>query len=330
MTLLSVIVLVFSGCKGTVRIEGPKKGNELLTVDFQKGQTLRYKFVSSKNGELNWGSTEKDVKRGKNVVSEFSELLNIVVAYRPIEVNSYGTTTIQATIESVEAKRSGRDTPKLRDTKDAVETLAGKSFTFTVQPTGQIEDYSQMNALIKEAGKKAFRTKSKMGRVKEPDMVRDFVATQWFLWDSVSSIKEPLKGVGVGQSWNSQLSIPVPMVMKAARNVSYTLAKIEPTAKGRVAEITSSYSPAETAARKWPLPYEGRFQIADRFGLLRHFQVLNIRGSGKELFNIDKGRTERYTQNYKVEVSASFPLPLAGANPRITIEQKLSMRLLNK
>jgi hypothetical protein len=317
LTIFTAVFLIASaGCE--MRAKGKP-----ITVDFQQGQTLRYRFVSHKDIEVNWGPTKSGSKRGKNKVDKSSESMDMVVAYTPIEVNPYGLTTIKATCESVNVRRSGRK----GTSKDAVTALPGKSFTFTVEPTGKIEDYLQLEKLIKEIGKKAFRPKSKGRRVKEPDMIGDFTATQWFLWDSVSSIEKTTEGVRVGQSWKSQLSVPTPMITRKARDVTYTLDEIRQTEKGQLAVIRSSYSLAESVYRNWPLPYSGSFQMSGRFGFLRGYRFLDLQGQGEELFNIDAGRTEQYDQQYQVQLEASLPMGIS-TRPRITIKQNLTMKLL--
>ena len=241
------------------------------------------------------------------------------MAYTPIEINPYGLTTVKAVCESVKVARSkgpGRD---------AVETLAGRTFTLAVGPTGKIEDYSQLDELLKETGKKVFRANTD---IKEPDMIGDVVATQWFLWDAVSSVEKPSKGAASGQSWNSKLSVPTPMVMRKARDVTYRLDEIRPGEKGRLAVISSSYKIADSAPRDWPIPYSGTFQVAGAYGFYRNYKVLSLQGRGEELFNIDAGRTEQYKQQYQMQLSASMLLPLAGVNPKITIKQNLTMNLL--
>jgi hypothetical protein len=318
--LTTLFLGVLAGCKGTAE-EG-----ELLTVDFQENETLRYKFVSTRDIDVDWDPTGKASKSSKGKVDKFSESMDMVVAYTPIEVDPYGLTTIKATCESVKVKRSsptGRRVAK----EDAVESLAGKTFTLAVGPAGSIEDYSQLSELIREIGKKAFRADTGRGRVKEPDMIDDVIATQWFLWDSVSSVEKPAEGVSVGQSWKSKLSIPGPMVMRKAREVTYTLSEIRQSEKGRIAVIHSSYSPAESAPSSWPIPYSGRFRMSGIFGFLRGYKVLDLQGQGEELFNIDAGRIQQYNQQYQVELKASFPMAL-GVNPRITIKQNLTMQLL--
>ena len=325
----TAVLAVFAGCNGPAKNgEPPDKDRQLLTVDFQQGQPLRYKFVSSRDITLRWGRMEGGSRAGQETIDKFTESMEMVVSYLPIEVDPYGLTTIKATCESVKVKRTAPRSTRFE--KDAVESLRGKTFTFTVHPSGKIEDYSNLNDLIKQIGEKAFRTHSQMGRIKEPDMIADFVASQWFLWDSLSSIEKPTKGVAVGQSWNSQLSLPTPMVMREARDVAYTLQEIRPSQDGRLAVISSSYSHAKSVPSSWPVPYTGRFQVARTFGMLSRYQILQLQGTGEELFNIDLGRTERHNQRYEMKVAASLLFPLPGANPELTIDQRLTMQLLAK
>ena len=342
LTIITALLLgVLTGCNGAVgekelaivekeptieEKEPVVEEKKLLTVAFQKDRTLRYSFVSSRDIEVDWGQTKSVSKRGKDTVDKSSETMEIVVAYTPIEVDPCGLTTIEATCKSVKIRRSKRPGGQAAR-KDAVESLVGKSFTLTIIPAGKIEDYSQLYELIKEIGKKAFRPNLKRGRIKEPDMIGDFFASQWFLWDSISSIENPAEGVSIGQSSKSKLSVPTPMVMKEARDVTYTLDEIRQSEKGRLAVIRSSYSPAESAPRSWPMPYSGRFQMSGMFGFLRGYKVLRLEGQGEELFNIDAGRTEQYNQQYQMQIKASLPFTL-GANPLITIKQNLTMELL--
>lgn len=159
-------------------------------------------------------------------------------------------------------------------------------------------------------------------------MIGDFVASQWFLWDAIASIEEPSKGVVVGQSWTSKLSVPTPMVMRKARDVTYRLDEVRPSEKGRLAVISSSYQAADSAPNEWPIPYSGRFQVAGPFGFYGNYRVLDLQGEGEELFNIDAGRIEQSEQEYQLRLKASLMIPLAGVDPRITIDQKLTMTLL--
>ena len=300
------------------RLSSSKK--EILTLDFRAGQTLRYRFISSRNITVGWDAPQDAPNPGSRTEDKSSESLEMVVSYTPVEIDPYGLTTIKAACESAQVTRSRGPN------QDAAERFAGKTFTFSVGPTGKFADRSQLDVLIKEVGKKAFRENADQGRIKEPDMINDFVASQWFLWDAISTISEPSKGVAAGQSWSSKLSVPTPMVMRKARDVTYTLDAIRPSDKGRLAVISGSYRLSDSAPREWPIPYSGTFQVAGPFGFYRNYQVLDLQGKGQELFNIDAGRTEEYAQNYRMQMKASLLILLGGVHPTITIDQSMTMK----
>lgn len=336
MTIFTVLVLcILAGCDGTAekkepltgKIENLEKGKELLTVDFKKDQSLRYRFVSSRDIAVNWDPAKTKSKPGQNTVDKSSESLEMVVLYTPIDIDPYGLTTIKATCESVKATRS-KSTSRRTARSDAVEILPGKTFTLTVNPAGKVEDNSKLDELIKQLGQEAFRKNSRMGRVKEPDMIADFIATQWYLWDSVSSIQKPAEGISVGQSWSSKLSVPTPMVMRKARDVTYTFDEIRPSPKGRLAVIGGTYTISDSVPTDWPIPYTGSFQMSGTFGFFRGYEILGLNGKGQELFNLDAGRIEQYNQQYNMKLSAALPGPL-GPSPHITINQKITMQLIN-
>jgi hypothetical protein len=316
LTILTIALLsVLTGCEAG--------GRKLLTVDFQPGQTLRYRFVSSRDIEVDWELTQSGTKKAKNKVDKSHESLEMVVAYTPITETPLGLTAVKVDCEKVKVGRKQK-----KGGKDAVTNLVGKSFVITVSPTGKIEDYSQLDELIREIGKKAFRAGSKSGRIKDPDMISDFIATQWFLWDAVASIEKPLDGVSVGRSWKSKLSVPTPMISRLARDVTYTLEEVRQSEKGQLAVIKSSYSLSKSVPDDWPIPYTGSFQMSGTFGFLTRYKFLDLQGEGQELFNIDAGRTEQYNQQYQLNAQASVPFGL-GAHPAIRIKQNLTMQLLD-
>jgi hypothetical protein len=317
-----VLALLFAvvGCNGAA------DQRQLLSVDFQQNQTLRYKFTSSREIEVDWDPTKSAPKSAKAKVDKSTESVDMVVAYTPLEIDPFGLTIVEATCESIRVKRRAPKGPQASG-RDAVESLKGKTFTFTVDPTGKITDYSKLDELVRQIGEKPFRIDSRRGRIKEPDMIGDFIATQWFLWDSVSSIKKPASGVLVGETWQSKLSVPTPMVMRKARDVAYTLDEIRPGKKGRLAVIGSSYSMSDSVPSNWPIPYSGSFQMSGRFGFLKGYKVLDLQGQGRELFNIDAGRTEEYDQQYQMQLEASLPMGI-DVHPRLTVKQNLTMKIL--
>lgn len=297
----------------------------LLTVDFEPEQTLRYKFVSRRDIALDW---DPNAASSENRIQKQSERLEMVIAYTPLEVDPYGVSTVEGACESVQATRAGGPARRTGAT-DAVQNAKGKTFTLKVDSRGKIVDGAELEALIKDMGAKAFRADGSRGRVKEPDMIGDFIAGQWFLWDAVSRVPRPAEGVAVGRTWESQLLAPTPMVMRLARNVTYKLDEIRPTDTGQLAVITSSYTLAEAVPSTWPVPYAGRFQMSGTFGFLGAYKTRGLHGAGQELFDIDAGRIVRRSQKYRMEMRASLPPMGIRANPHITIDQTLTMELLS-
>jgi hypothetical protein len=320
---------IISGCTATQK-SALSSGRIRLVVNFQQGRTLRYRFVSSRDVKLDWGPARTG---GQNKIDELSESLELVVAYTPVEVDPYGLTTIRADCISAKVNRTGG---RRVSRGDAAQSFAGKSWTFTVGPTGKMEDRSELLDVIRQAGRQAFRADRSQGLIKEPDMLYDFIALQWFLWDSISSIPDPIRGVGTGDKWKSKLFVPAPMILFAARDVNYQLEEIRASTElaevrdpnDRIAVINSSYSLLYPSPSDWPVPYTEAFQMSGMFGFLRSYKVLDLQGEGQELFNIDAGRTEQCTQKYTMHIQASLPFGLGGVQPQITIDQTLKMELI--
>jgi hypothetical protein len=88
--------------------EPPVWEKKLLTVDFQKDKTLRYRFVSSRDITVDWEPAKSQSESDKSKVDKSSESMTMVVAYTPIETDPCGLTTIKATCESVNIRRSSR------------------------------------------------------------------------------------------------------------------------------------------------------------------------------------------------------------------------------
>jgi hypothetical protein len=329
VTAMAVLLflMLLAGCKvpgGELsNAPGVMNGRVFLTVDFEQGKTLRYKFVSERNIAIDW---DPGAASSGNRVQELTERLEMVTAYTPVEVDRYGPSTIRAVVESVKVTRSSGPGARAFG-PDAVESAQGRSFVLQVDPRGRLVDSSQLEALIKELGAKAFRTDQSRGRIKEPDMIGDFAAGQWFLWDAAVSVARPTEGVAPGQTWSSQLSVPTPMVMRKARAVQYRLEEIRSGDSGPVAIIKSTYALAASAPADWPVPYAGRFQMAGTFGFLGPYEVQGLEGSGEELFNVEAGRTEWQRQKYTLRIAAALPPMGIRANPHITINQVLTLEL---
>ena len=164
--------------------------------------------------------------------------------------------------------------------------------------------------------------------VKNPDMLYDFIALQWYLWDSSSTIKDPLKGVAKGTEWKAEQLIPMPILSPPTRETTYVLAEVTETEQGRKAIIKSTYALSDKELDDWPEPHSGKYQIKGVFGFLRGYKFLSIEGGGTQVFDLEKNMIEKDEQQYKLEISASFMLPLGDTPPMLTVDQKLSVELI--
>jgi hypothetical protein len=318
----SIIVFAFAGCRQS-------ETTELLAVDFNEGTVLRYKLVSARDVEVNLGSTGSSSKARKSKPQKMTEKLVLVIAYKPVAIDPYGLSTIEARCESAKVTRTAF--VRKDKARDAVESLTGQTFTFQISPTGRIEDYSELKELIQRLGDKAFASAGgRQGRIKNPDMISDFSALQWYLWDSIAGIEDAVGGVAIGQSWKTKQFVPLPLPLPAARDTTYTLTEVNQTDTGRKAIITSSYQLNNKRVKNWPRPYKGKFNMRGMFGFLRNFKFRSLEGSGKQIFNIDTGTLESEQQQYKIHIDAGFMMPLGDTVPTVTVDQKISIELLGQ
>ena len=96
-----------------------------------------------------------------------AEKLEMEIVYKPIEIDPYGYSTIEATCNSAKVTRTSASRRE-QNKSDAVEFLVGKSFTLKITPTGKIVDYTSLESLTKELGEKAFADFSKEAESKTP------------------------------------------------------------------------------------------------------------------------------------------------------------------
>ncbi len=321
------ICLIFSICGCSPSHKTASKSKKVfLTVDFEPNQVLKYKYISNRNMAVDWGpmrgQNPKDTK-----ISKSSESLEMIVAYTPLEVDPYGISTIKADCLSAKVRRNS-ESARQAIYQDAAETFAGKSWTFTIDARGKMLDRSKFVDVLHQVGQRAFRSDKSKGLIKDPDMLYDILATQYFMWDSISSINKPAKGVAVGDKWKSVLEVPATMILFAARDVNYTIAQVRQDPNSRIAVINSSYSLLWPRPSEWPVPYTEIFQMSGTFGFLREYKVQNLNGIGQDLFNIDKGVLEKSTQSYTLHLGASLPMGLGGVTPKITIDQNITTELI--
>lgn len=317
---LSTLCCVFSGCKQA-------KDTELFVVDFKKDSPLTYKMVSQREVRVDLDPSGKMSKDKKSSgVWELTETLEITAQITLKEIDPNGYLVVEAYYPEVTVQRKGKDT---RAAKDAIENLTNKRAVFKITPAGVAVDDSGLVQLIQELGNASFSGSSgNRENVKNQDMISDFVALQWFMFDAVSTIKDPLSGAKKGQSWKSELSVPAPLDLGIGRDTTYTLSDVYIEDNEQKALITSVYSLAD-GRPKMPLIYSGRaYQQRGFFGVLR-CKPLSLTGGGQFVYNLDSGAVEKNIQEYDIETTAILFIPLPGTEGgRMKIHQKLTVELL--
>ncbi|NLW84785.1 MAG: hypothetical protein GXY41_10360 [Phycisphaerae bacterium] len=322
--LVAGMLAAVGGCeKSNSRLQPT---GELLLLSFAENQPLHYRMVSERRTHFDLNGTESTQQSQGQIMTE---RLEAVMVYTPIEVDPFGLTVIRATCESAKVTRTAFT--RRQNDADAMESLPQLSFTLTLTPIGQIEDRSDFERVVQQLGDKAFAQVSPTaGRVKNPDMISDFIAMQSYLWDTVASIDNPAKGVTVGKTWKTRqmLPWPSPVPNPPTRITTFALQDILSDEQGRKAHITSTYAMTGDFLRNIPLAYEGSFQMRGTFGFLRRYQFESIEGGGTQIFNIDTGVLEKDHQKYTLHVGADLALPLGDSKPVLTIEQTISIELL--
>jgi len=311
-------MLCFAGCRDSVK----SSPDNWLLVSFEKDVPITYRMVSERETEIDL--TSGDPKK-KSRPQTTTEKLELVIVYTPVVVDPFGLSTLKVECDSVKVTRSGFSGKK--SASDAMESLTGKSFTLNLTPTGKMADISDLERIAAELGEDSFSKGRQNTRIKNPDMISDFLAMQQYLWGAGSAISNQMD-LKEGDTWQTQQTIPwpVPIYPPPGRTTTYTLESIGAEDLSRRATIKSTYAMSETPIEEYIRPYEeGNFQMRGLFGFLRNFQFKHIEGTGTQVFNIDDGLVESDRQQYLLDVTASFMLPLGDSLPVLTVKQKISI-----
>ncbi|MHC4835102.1 MAG: hypothetical protein ACYTCN_03990 [Planctomycetota bacterium] len=312
--VILVCVLSLTGCQQTL------EPDNWLLISFEKDVPVTYRMVSERTTEIDLTTSDP---RKKSRPQTTVEKLELVMVYTPVEVDPFGLTVLNAACQSAKVTRS--DFSGKRNASDAMESLAGKSFVLQLTPTGKIADSSDLERIASELGQQSFSKGKTNTRIKDPDMINDFLAMQQYLWGAGSAISNQLD-LAVGDTWQAKQPIPwpVPRYPPPTRTTTYTLNDITTAEdQSRRAALTSTYTLSEEPLEEYIQPYErGKFQMRGLFGFLRNFQFKHIEGTGTQIFNLGNGLVESDQQQYRLDVTAGFMLPLGDSLPVLTVHQK--------
>lgn len=318
--ILFCFIAALTGCQQS---QSPN-GNQLFVVEFEKNKPLKYKMVSSRDIVVKFDGAETK-KKSKDSEWKMSETLEIDAVLTLEEIDSRGLLTVKAEYPNVTVTRKGKSRSS---GKDAIENLRGQSVTFKMTPAGKLVETSQLEELIQSLGDKAFGASSKSADIKSQDMVADFVALQWYMFDPVANITNPLAGVEPGDTWTSVMNVPAPLQLFTERTAEYSLDEVITEDKNSKAIISVKYQMTD-ADLDTPLIYSGRaYRQRGFFGVLR-CKPISLEGTGKIKYNLDKGILENTTQQYQLITTAVLFMPLPGTeDSKMTIDQKFSIELV--
>ncbi|AQQ08440.1 hypothetical protein L21SP3_00216 [Sedimentisphaera cyanobacteriorum] len=322
-------VLLFSIAAAAVIISGCSSEKTYLSLGFDR-QEMVYNFVSQRDITL----TLEGSKSGKK--QNASEKLNMQIAYKPVEVDELGSTVLEAECRNVSVRRSSFTGKK--SSSDPLEVLEGQKWEIKINSAGEIEDYSGLQNALAKAGKQAIKESGKR-RIKDPDMILDFAATQWSMWNAVASANKKSFGISPGQQWESLLMVPFAVGIPAERIVTYSLpADMQPEDENTMVIKSSyqlsTYKETEDGKLKFkpsieprPKPYEGSFQTKGMFGFLRNYKPLSLEGGGKTVYDQLQGVLVSETQEYDMLMEAGFMIPLGDSVPKLEVHQKITVEL---
>ena len=133
-----LLIFAICGCQEQVQ------RGQLFSVDFEPDAPVRYKFISARNVSTNLKSGSKSSSQTA------SETLELVMDFKFSGGDKFGIGEITATCRSAKVTRKGFSGPRMG--LDPIEGLAGRSYTFQLNPTGIITEYSQIESLVQELG----------------------------------------------------------------------------------------------------------------------------------------------------------------------------------
>jgi hypothetical protein len=324
-TLILAAVFFTTGCANKI----------YLSLGLEQDSSLKYKLISDRQVTLNITGGEKLEKP-----QSCTEKLEMVVRLTPVDIDEFGLVTMQAECETMNVSRksfTGRV-----ETKDPLNVLAGKSWQYKINPAGEIEDFRGLEQAAKIAGTAAIK-ESGVRRIKDPDMILDFIALQWSLWDAVSSANKTGIGVTPGQSWDSLQMVPFSVAIPAERIVHYSIDSNKQPADGSYVVIDSEYDlstyildPKDgklkfvPAFENRPKPYDGSFQTRGMFGFLRNYKPLELSGTGTTKYDSRNGVLLSETQQYQMKMEAGFMMALGDSVPMLDVRQTISAELINE
>lgn len=320
------LIIPYCGC------EPARDQSALLLLDATQNQTVSYHMVSERSVTVDFDPSGKASKGRKSKPQDMTEKLDINATFAFKGTDENGYIILDITYDSVNATRttlSGRS----KGANDPVEKARGKTVRFKLTPGGRIVDDSDFRKLLTDLGDSAFSGTRGGNRIKDPDMIMDLTALQWFMWDALASLDQTIAKAKTGKTWDSLLPVPMQVPLNAGRDTTYKLTEITVDQQGSPANaIISSTYELKKKRPDMPMPYTGGYQMRGLFGFLRGYKAISLDGQGTQVIDLQRGLITKIDQQYQAGLEAAMLFPLGAGDaepePNMIINQKLSISLM--
>jgi hypothetical protein len=282
-----------------------------LTYRWTKGETVRYRIVQQNT------TTISGLPGGMGDLA-IDQTSTQTIRLAAEDISADGTTTIRHVFESVKmemnspmfamsydsAKPDAGDDPMTAMLRRVMTPIIGESFTLVMAPTGEVQKVEGLTKLTE----KMFQ-----GLPQDPAVAGILDGVKANLSDDAmrstftqTFAQFPNKPLKTGETWNTQISVPNPMLGGLITSTTSTLKSLEGEGSKRVATIVT----ASTIKQDSSKPAQ-----ANPMGLTA--QMGNGVGDGEHIFDAGTGRFRRSTTH------VSIPMTMSGTGPDGTV---LSMK----
>jgi hypothetical protein len=273
-----------------------------LRYRWTKGETTRYRITQDTASTISGLPGMPDVTFDQST----SQVLRAVAE----EVTADGTATLREVFESMKmdmkspmftmaydsAAPDASDNPMNGMLKGMLSPMIGASFTTVMAPTGEVQKIEGLSMLVEKMFKNVAQDPA-VGGVMEGLKANftDEAMRSMFMQVFAQFPSRPLK---VGDTWNTQVSAPNPMLGGMITSVTSTLKSAEGAAANPVATVATSLTIKQDASKPAP---------ANPMGMT--MQMGEGTGDGEQIFDAGTGRLRRSTTR------VAIPMTMSGAAP---------------
>jgi uncharacterized protein DUF6263 len=272
-----------------------------ISYRWRQGETLRYRMITQGTTALSGGPGEM---ANKNFEQTISQVFRMVVENTDVD----GMTTLRQSIESVRMEMGssmGKITYDSADTSGnpanpmmagIFSTMIGEPFSLGLLPTGAVQRVEGFGGLLERVSQNV--PQDSAGKAMLNAFKETFSDDSWRNMFGRTFTQFPDRPLNLEETWNTEITIRLPMMGALATSIAATLKAVEDNAGRQIARIatrlTIGLNPRGSAG--------GDSSV---FGV----QIGESTGEGEILFDITRGRLLLSTTH------AAMRLTVSGTGP---------------